>query len=136
MIRRPPRSTRTYTLFPYTTLFRSPVARECLGRWYGDNATARGQWRLAGCPVDPTQITLPTLCVIPAQDRIMPPASATELADAIPGAERVTPAAGHIGRGVGARAEQTVWQPRLAGIRGRAEAAIKRGRGRRKKGGG
>src|SRR3546814_14059547 len=26
MILRPPRSTRTYTLFPYTTLFRSPVA--------------------------------------------------------------------------------------------------------------
>src|SRR3546814_17879163 len=25
MIRRPPRSTRTYTLFPYTTLFRSLV---------------------------------------------------------------------------------------------------------------
>src|SRR3546814_20308988 len=25
MIRRPPRSTRTYTLFPYTTLFRSQV---------------------------------------------------------------------------------------------------------------
>src|SRR3546814_4139653 len=24
MIRRPPRSTRTHTLFPYTTLFRSP----------------------------------------------------------------------------------------------------------------
>src|SRR3546814_3996492 len=26
MIRRPPRSTRTDTLFPYTTLFRSPLA--------------------------------------------------------------------------------------------------------------
>src|SRR3546814_3268634 len=26
MIRRPPRSTRTDTLFPYTTLFRSPVS--------------------------------------------------------------------------------------------------------------
>src|SRR3546814_12694437 len=26
MIRRPPRSTRTYTLFPYTTLFRSQMA--------------------------------------------------------------------------------------------------------------
>src|SRR3546814_17384780 len=26
MIRRPPRSTRTYTLFPYTTLFRSQLA--------------------------------------------------------------------------------------------------------------
>src|SRR3546814_5981378 len=27
MIRRPPRSTRTATLFPYTTLFRSPLPR-------------------------------------------------------------------------------------------------------------
>src|SRR3546814_5303939 len=32
MIRRPPRSTRTDTLFPYTTLFRSPVARQRLLR--------------------------------------------------------------------------------------------------------
>src|SRR3546814_1865005 len=31
MIRRPPRSNRTYTLFPYTTLFRSlPIRREWL----------------------------------------------------------------------------------------------------------
>src|SRR3546814_6577741 len=28
MIRRPPRSTRTDTLFPYTTLFRSPLGRK------------------------------------------------------------------------------------------------------------
>src|SRR3546814_18339685 len=28
MLRRPPRSTRTYTLFPYTTLFRSDAAPE------------------------------------------------------------------------------------------------------------
>src|SRR3546814_7015362 len=33
MIRRPPRSTRTDTLFPYTTLFRSPAGRRAdLGR--------------------------------------------------------------------------------------------------------
>src|SRR3546814_20326235 len=31
MIRRPPRSTRTDTLFPYTTLFRSAEARIVLG---------------------------------------------------------------------------------------------------------
>src|SRR3546814_17390240 len=31
MIRRPPRSTRTDTLFPYTTLFRSPPLRERRG---------------------------------------------------------------------------------------------------------
>src|SRR3546814_19227862 len=32
MIRRPPRSTRTDTLFPYTTLFRSPRADPVSGR--------------------------------------------------------------------------------------------------------
>src|SRR3546814_18821228 len=31
MIRRPPRSTRTDTLFPYTTLFRSPTSLAALG---------------------------------------------------------------------------------------------------------
>src|SRR3546814_20676299 len=31
MIRRPPRSTRTDTLFPYTTLFRSPAAGRAVG---------------------------------------------------------------------------------------------------------
>src|SRR3546814_20644511 len=32
IIRRPPRSTRTDTLFPYTTLFRSPPRRPARGR--------------------------------------------------------------------------------------------------------
>src|SRR3546814_12848132 len=32
MIRRPPRSTRTDTLFPYTTLFRSMLGREAVKR--------------------------------------------------------------------------------------------------------
>src|SRR3546814_14418448 len=38
MIRRPPRSTRTDTLFPYTTLFRSLL----LGRQAKDNAGSAG----------------------------------------------------------------------------------------------
>src|SRR6056297_3802819 len=33
MIRRPPRSTRTDTLFPYTTLFRSRTDRGCLSHY-------------------------------------------------------------------------------------------------------
>src|SRR3546814_9024289 len=37
MIRRPPRSTRTDTLFPYTTLFRS---KRCPGRRAGDSEGA------------------------------------------------------------------------------------------------
>src|SRR3546814_1803019 len=33
MIRRPPRSTRTDTLFPYTTLFRSRRLLNLVGKW-------------------------------------------------------------------------------------------------------
>src|SRR3546814_9016193 len=35
MKRRPPRSTRTDTLFPYTTLFRSRGRRKVIGRQHG-----------------------------------------------------------------------------------------------------
>src|SRR3546814_17762926 len=38
MIRRPPRSTRTDTLFPYTTLFRSAAARAAVNRAEADAA--------------------------------------------------------------------------------------------------
>src|SRR3546814_10433395 len=41
MIRRPPRSTRTDTLFPYTTLFRSPDRHRCLDRWATRHARCR-----------------------------------------------------------------------------------------------
>ena len=95
------------------------VARECLGRWYGDNATAKGEWLLAGRPVEPAEIALPSLCVIPAQDRIVPPASALALAAALPAAEQMSPAAGHIGMVVSAQAKAAVWQPLLRWIKAR-----------------
>lgn len=101
----------------------APVARECLGQWYGENTTAAGRWRLAGAAVDPAQLELPTLCVVPAQDRIVPPASATALAEALPGAERLSPAAGHIGMVVGSRAEKAVWQPLLTWIKAQRSRA-------------
>src|SRR3546814_5596572 len=41
MIRRPPRSTRTDTLFPYTTLFRSLAVRLALEQPPGDHARER-----------------------------------------------------------------------------------------------
>src|SRR3546814_15532303 len=43
MIRRPPRSTRTDTLFPYTTLFRSKV----ISRANGSSAVASAAYRAA-----------------------------------------------------------------------------------------
>src|SRR3546814_18069102 len=53
MIRRPPRSTRTDTLFPYTTLFRSPAPWPRTGHLAADAAGARaGIGRVApGRPV-------------------------------------------------------------------------------------
>src|SRR3546814_18019916 len=42
MIRRPPRSTRTDTLFPYTTLFRSRRNRICFPPWRRDMGLAKG----------------------------------------------------------------------------------------------
>lgn len=89
----------------------APVARECLAGWYGENTAARGLWRVAGRPVLPGEIALPSLCVIPARDRIVPPGSAMALARAIPGAACWTPAAGHIGMIVGRGARSQVWEP-------------------------
>ncbi len=89
----------------------APVARECLGGWYGQNTPARGLWRIAGRVVDPRALQLPSLCLIPAQDRIVPPGSARALAAALPRSEVITPSAGHIGMVVSARARSEVWQP-------------------------
>src|SRR3546814_2172418 len=56
MIRRPPRSTRTDTLFPYTTLFRSPraalVRRHARGDCHGRRRSARARRSRAGAAVD------------------------------------------------------------------------------------
>jgi poly(3-hydroxyalkanoate) synthetase len=89
----------------------APVARECIGGWYGENAPARGAWRVAGLPVDPARLAMPCFVAIPDRDRIVPPASAAALAAAIPGATIHRPAAGHIGMTAGARAEETLWRP-------------------------
>src|SRR3546814_16459700 len=57
MIRRPPRSTRTDTLFPYTTLFRSASARRAGGKSCR-NAFAPG-WRARRARVPPASLASP-----------------------------------------------------------------------------
>lgn len=89
----------------------APVARELLRDWYGANATARGAWRIAGDVVRPADIRVPSCVVLPAQDRIVPPASAAALADALPNTHRLNPSAGHVGMIVGARARKAMWRP-------------------------
>jgi polyhydroxyalkanoate synthase subunit PhaC len=92
----------------------SPVGRECLDGWYGRNTPAKGRWRVAGRPVDPARLELPTLVVVPHRDRIVPPDSALSLSALIPKAEVLRPPQGHIAMTVGAGCEQDVWEP-LAG---------------------
>lgn len=101
-----------------------PVALECLAGWYGENMPGRGLWRIDGTPVRPEAIRRPSLHLIPARDRIVPPASARALADRIPGAERIEPALGHIGMVVAGGAEAQVWRPLAAWLAG----AIRSGR--------
>jgi len=101
-----------------------PVALECLAGWYGENTPGRGRWRIDGTPVRPETIRRPSLHLIPARDRIVPPASARALAERVPGAERIEPALGHIGMVVAGGAEAQVWQPLAAWLAG----AIRSGR--------
>ena len=89
------------------------VARTCLRDWYGENAPARGNWRIAGLAVDPTVIRTPTFVAAPGRDRIVPPESARPLGHLIQGALLHQPAAGHIGMAAGARAETALWRPLL-----------------------
>jgi polyhydroxyalkanoate synthase len=95
----------------------APVARECLGGWYGGNTAHEGGWRIGGQPVDPARLTLPSLCVIPDHDRIVPPASALALATALEGATVLNPTLGHVGMMASARAERQAWTPILAWLR-------------------
>ncbi|GAB0119172.1 alpha/beta hydrolase [Acidisoma sp. 7E03] len=92
----------------------APVARACLGEWYGENTPARGEWAIAGAPVDPRHLTCPSFAAIPNRDRIVPPDSALALATQLPGGQVHRPAAGHIGMAAGRRAESELWRPLAA----------------------
>jgi polyhydroxyalkanoate synthase len=87
------------------------VARECLGGWYGEDLPGRGLWKIGGEPVLPKQVEVPSLVVVPAQDRIVPPKTAAALADELPNATRMTPHLGHIGMIVARDAPHAVWEP-------------------------
>lgn len=95
----------------------APVARECLSGWYGANTPARLAWRVAGLPVNPGALALPTFVAAPGNDRIVPPESARPLAAAIAGAHLHEPAAGHVGMVAGRTAETALWRPLLDWVR-------------------
>ncbi|MDX1709888.1 MAG: alpha/beta fold hydrolase [Rhodovibrionaceae bacterium] len=88
----------------------APVARECIFDWYGQNATANANWRVAGRLVNPAEVEIPALSLIPANDRIVPPASSQTLADLLPAGQDFQPPLGHIGMVVSGGAQKGVWE--------------------------
>lgn len=80
------------------------AADDCLLRWYGANRKN----------ADPRAVNMPTLVMIPEQDKIVPPASAEALATALPQCMRMRVPLGHVGMIVSRHARQHVWEP-LAG---------------------
>jgi polyhydroxyalkanoate synthase len=95
------------------------VARECLVGWYGANTPGRGEWRVAGQPIRPQSVSVPSLVVVPEQDRIVPPESAAALARAMPNVTVLRPPLGHIGMVVGGRARAALWEPLVAWLAAR-----------------
>ncbi|MGI4940322.1 MAG: alpha/beta fold hydrolase [Janthinobacterium lividum] len=93
------------------------IARETLGVWYGENAPGRGEWRVAGCIVDPAAVSVPTFVAAPGRDRIVPSESALPLARLIPGAVLHQPKAGHVSMVAGPRARDALWLPLLHWLR-------------------
>jgi len=96
----------------------APVARACLSEWYGENAPARLQWRIAGDVVDPGQVMQSAFVAIPSRDRLVPPESARALAACLPHAMVHEPHAGHIGMVAGPRAATQLWRPLLGWLQG------------------
>jgi poly[(R)-3-hydroxyalkanoate] polymerase subunit PhaC len=90
-----------------------PAGLECLREWYGEDLPGKGEWRVGGEAVVPQGVATPSLVILPATDRIVPPLSATALADALPNASAMTVPLGHIGMVVARDAPKLVW-PKLA----------------------
>ncbi|MCZ8279194.1 MAG: alpha/beta fold hydrolase [Acetobacteraceae bacterium] len=96
----------------------APVARQCIGGWYGRNEPASLAWRVAGQVVDPALWQGPAFAAIPHRDRIVPPASALALTSRLRQVKLHMAPAGHIGMVAGIAAETALWQPLRDWMRG------------------
>jgi polyhydroxyalkanoate synthase len=80
--------------------------------WYIDNTTAKGKWNVLGKAIRPQDIKLPSLHVIPQNDKIVPPASAKALAAVMRQATVLQPEFGHISMMCNPEAKKKLW-PKL-----------------------
>lgn len=106
------------------------VARECFSAWYGDNCPVNGSWMVGGQAVRPEALDIPALVVAPANDRLVPTASALSLARALTRAEVLRPPSAHVGMVVGPEAPVTLWAPLAAWIERQAMPTARTSRSR------
>lgn len=89
----------------------SGVIQQAVKNWYLQNKVVSGQWSVASKKINAKKINKPSLVIVPAKDKIVPPSSAKPLAMQIPDADILIPECGHISMMVGSRAENEVWEP-------------------------
>ena len=94
------------------------AAEDCLLGWYENNTTAKGTWIVDSVQINPAQISTPTLVMIPEDDRIVHPASASALAALLPSRTRLDVPLGHVGMVVSREAPERVWKPLLNWLEG------------------
>ena len=86
----------------------APAAETILLDWYVNNQTALGHWEIMGKPVDPAQITCPTLLITGDKDHIVPTQVASALMQSIPTCTHHPVDMGHVGMIIGTRAHAQV----------------------------
>ncbi|WP_373083859.1 alpha/beta fold hydrolase [Sneathiella sp.] len=86
------------------------VTEDCFDKWYGRNETGRNCWEVAGEPVCPANVNIPSLVAVPKTDKIVPRPSALALASSLPNAKVITPPSGHIGMVTSRHAKEGLWR--------------------------
>lgn len=80
------------------------AGRQLMKELMVENATGKGQWRVAGKPIGADSLGMPVLNIASTIDRITPEATA------LPHGERISLAEGHVGMVVGRKAPDSLWQ--------------------------
>ncbi len=88
-----------------------PAAKECLHSWYVKNTPGRGLWKISGQLIEPEKIKIPSLVIVPMDDRIVPPQTAIPLVDKLANCRLLKIKAGHIGMVAGSRARGSLYAP-------------------------
>lgn len=87
------------------------TARECIEKWFLDNAPAAGGWCVNNIAVDPGQLEIPSLIIGSRQDRLVDYESAAALHARMKKSVMIDADCGHVGMIAGGKAIDNVWRP-------------------------